>query len=720
MTVTVDFRDGDAVVWTRTADGVERERVAGYEPSLLVAGPTDAREHLAAWLGDDDRVAGTGTVERYRSLAAREPSSMLRVDLTRPDAAGPVARRVELEFEPAHCTPWDLRLYDVDLSPGFRFHLDTGRNPALEEDPVTLRIDLPEPALSARDAGGLRVEGNPLADDERDAVEELFDRLRATDPDVLVASSADLVPVVSRRAEALDVPFAWGRDSNGTNAAGDASPSVDESDPNERGWRRLAGENTYEGYGRVGHSPARYSIPGRAIVDRWNSFMWGKAGLDGLLYLVERSWRPIQEAGWASIGSVLTSMQIRHARARYVPAPWRPWEHERFKPVRTLHEADRGGVTLGSAVGYHEDVVELDFASLYPTIIREHNVSAETVRCDCCSRRDVPELGYGICDREGFLPNVLARLIDDRAGFKGAAVEGEEAAGAKADAIKWVLVSCFGYQGYRNAKFGRIECHEAINAIARDTLLDAKGALEAGGWEVLHAIVDSVWIREDEPGATPPEELAGAVSAAANVPLELESTYDWVCFVPKHDSNAGALTKYFGRKRDGSYRVRGIECRQRSTPAFVADAQRDLIRAVDAERSPRAVRDRLARHLRRLDGGDVDPADLVVTTRATRGPGEYEADTLTAAALDRHSHLGVGRSAGQSVRYVVVDDGARERGRVRLPFEEPGGYDEGFYRELLVRAAASVVSPFGWDRDRLDRELSSERDARLGSFGVRG
>ncbi|QLG26260.1 type B DNA-directed DNA polymerase [Halorarum halophilum] len=719
MTVTVDFRDGDAVVWTRSPNGLERERVADYEPSLFVAGPADARDHLATWLGGDDRVTGTGTAERYRSLAAREPTSMLRVDLGHPESAGPVARRVRREFEAANHPPGTLRLYDVDLSPGFRFHLDTGRNPSPEGDLVSLRVDLAEPALSAEDASGLRVGGEPLADDERDAVEALSARLAATDPDLLVLSSADAVPVVSGRAEALGVPFSWGRDLDG-DVPGPREPDVDGPDTDGRDWRKLAGENTFESYGRVGHSPARYSIPGRAILDCSNSFMWGKAGLEGLLYLVERSWRPVQEAGRASIGSILTSMQIRHARARYVPAPWRPWEPEQFKPMRTLHDADRGGVTLGPRVGYYEDVVELDFASLYPAIICEHNISAETVRCDCCDRADVPGIGYSICDREGFLPNVLDRLLRDRAGFKEDAAGGDEAAAARSDAIKWVLVSCFGYQGYRNAKFGRIECHEAINAIARDTLLDAKEALGTGGWEVLHAIVDSVWVRERAADSTPPEELAADVTAIADIPLELEATYDWVCFVPKRDSNAGALTKYFGRRRDGSYKFRGIECRQRSTPAFVADAQRDLIEAFDADRSPETVRDRLAGHLRRLERGDVDPADLVVTTRATKAPGEYRRDTLTAAALDRSSAAGVERSAGQSVQYVVVDDAARGRGRVRLPFEEFDGYDEGYYRDLLVRAAVSVVSPLGWDRSRLERELSAERDARLGSFGVRG
>ena len=45
-------------------------------------------------------------------------------------------------------------------------------------------------------------------------------------------------------------------------------------------------------------------------------------------------------------------------------------------------------------------------------------------------------------------------------------------------ALNWILVACFGYQGFSNAKFGRIKCHEAINAFAREILLTANN-----GWK---------------------------------------------------------------------------------------------------------------------------------------------------------------------------------------------------------------------------------------------
>jgi hypothetical protein len=117
--------------------------------------------------------------------------------------------------------------------------------------------------------------------------------------------------------------------------------------------------------------------------------------------------------------------------------------------------------------------------------------------------------------------------------------------------LKWILVACFGYQGFNNAKFGRIECHEAINAYAREILIAAKQRLEAGGWRVVHGIVDSIWVTPDpdvdDDDREDLEALATEITERVKIRLEHETHYDWVAFVPQRESDAGALTKYFGK-----------------------------------------------------------------------------------------------------------------------------------------------------------------------------
>jgi DNA polymerase I len=495
------------------------------------------------------------------------------------------------------------------------------------------------------------------------------------------------------------------------------------------GFQQLAGHSTYSSYGRVGHSPARYNVPGRVVLDHSKTFLLNAANLAGALDLVGRSWRPLQELAWASIGTVLTAIPVRAARERGVLVPWRAWRPELFKTARQLHAADRGGFTFAPNVGFHESVHELDFASLYPNVIVTRNVSPETVRCACHrGREDVPELGYCVCDRDGYLPDVLEPLVTDRADIKAELAETtdpdrREVLQGRADAIKWILVSCFGYQGFENAKFGRIEAHEAINAYARDVMLTAKERLEAGGWRVVHGIVDSVWVTraEDATNPTPLCELAGDVSEKVDIELEYEAEYDWVAFVPRREGSGGALTKYFGRVAgEERFKYRGIECRQDGTCPLVADAQRDLIRVLDGTRSPEAVCDRLARHLDSLRAGEVPPDDLTIVQRVSKPAGEYDRATRNAAALKRAERDGLPVHPGQRVRYVVVDDDAGTADRVRLAHELEAGtatrYDADCYADRLVRAAESVLSPLGWDESRIRRRLSGTRDARLGSF----
>jgi DNA polymerase I len=695
--VTVDARGETVVEWHRErgADTATPRTVTDYTPSLYVASPERRLETLAATLADDPPVTDTGMAE-WRTGLGETSQRLLRVDCERADEVRTVARRIR-ELSP---TPGTFRLFDVDLAPGFRYCLDRGLDPTPPADLRTVTARLPPRAIAEEDPTPLAIDGERVAEDAPGALRALADRLEAVDPDVLVVSHADVIPLLAEAATTHDVALTLGR---------------------RPGYDCLAAASTYVSYGDVGHSPARYAVPGRSVVAEDAAFVWDDGGVGGLRYLTRAARKPLQEVAHGSIGTILTAIEVRHARERGVLAPWNKWEPEEFTDAATLHAADRGGVTFSPDVGYHEDVHELDFASLYPAIICEYNISPETVRCDCHDTADVPGLGYSVCDRDGFLPDVLEPLIDRRAAAKErVATEGldpaerERLEGVSA-ALKWVLVSCFGYQGYRNAKYGRIECHEAINAHAQEILLDAKDRLEAGGWHVAHGIVDSLWVTASASDPTPLETLADRIESDARIPLDVEAAFEWVCFVPRRNSRAGALTRYFGRRADGTYKYRGIECRRRDTPSFVADVQRDLVAALDEHREPAAVCDQLTGHLARLRRGDVDPLDLVCRARISQPLESYDQETHTVAALRRARDAGMDRAPGQTVRYVVADDEASGRARVRLPFEATG-YDTAFYADQLLRATESVTAPLGWERDRIERYLRDDRNARLTAF----
>ena len=703
----IDYRDDGGVrMWETTENGAVATVDSDYHPTIYVGSDTwdtleEHRDHIDA----HPKVVDVDVVEK-RPGWRHDATDALEVQVSDIDAVDTVAPGIANMGRPG-----DLRLYNVDFSREFRYCLETDCSPIPQRELTTLEIEVPVTELSTSNAGfreatvnGQDIEGDPVL-----VLDTIVDRIQAIDPDVLIVSSAEVVAQLFATAEEHGVgPITVGR---------------------KPGFQKLAGQSTYESYGQVGHSPARYNVPGRVIIDRSNTFFLSETNLDGIIDLVERSGKPVQELGWASIGNVLTAMQIREARRRNVLVPWRSWRHEKFKTMSTLHEADRGGFTFAPDAGFHEDVHELDFSSMYPNIIVTRNISPETIRCDCHETDDVPGLGYSICENDGYLPDVLEPLIDDREEIKAELRETDDPdrrdeLQGRSDAIKWILVSCFGYQGFSNAKFGRIEAHEAINAFARDILLTAKERLEEAGWYVVHGIVDSIWVTpRDGVEQVPLQEVAATVTEEIGIELEYEAAYDWVAFVPMKDSEEGALTKYFGKKaeyRDDEdpYKFRGIELRQRSTCEWVADVQRDLVETLDEHREAEPVLEELRRHLDRLTAGAVDPERLVITNRVSKPLEEYSQSTRNVAALERRQAQGIEAHPGQDVEYVVVDDSKTSLERIRLATDNIEEYDIEFYRERAIGATASILSPIGTREEGIYSYLDQFNQPKIGSYSM--
>jgi DNA polymerase I len=344
----------------------------------------------------------------------------------------------------------------------------------------------------------------------------------------------------------------------------------------------------------------------------------------------------------------------------------------------------------------------------------------------------VPELGYSICEEKGYLVDVLQPIIDARDEIK-AEIRREsqrddpdqerlDALEGRSSALKWILVACFGYQGFSNAKFGRIECHEAINAFAREILLNTKERLEEGGWRVLHGIVDSIWVTPDPETADVDRDelrtLASKCTESTGIRLEHEAEYEWVAFVPQREREAGALTKYFGKiEGEDEFKIRGIEARQRSTPTFIEKVQRACLRRFDETRSPEAVIRVLQNAIYKLHTGAVDRDQLIERSRVSKPLKSYTQYTHNVAALERARDQEISIHPGQDIEYVVVDDEKSTRERVKLGHETIDSYDPGYYETELVRAVESILSPIGWEQTEIQQALDETKNSSLDGFG---
>ena len=65
---------------------------------------------------------------------------------------------------------------------------------------------------------------------------------------------------------------------------------------------------------------------------------------------------------------------------------------------------------------------------------------------------------------------------------------------------------------------------------------------------------------------------------------------------------------------------------------------------------------------------------------------------------------------------MVVEDKKSSRERVGLAHEEIETDDASYYETQLVRAVESLLSPLGWDRTEIRRELAETREANVTAF----
>jgi DNA polymerase-2 len=562
----------------------------------------------------------------------------------------------------------------------------------------------------------LRVRGTP--DGEAGVIRGLADTVSSIDPDFIFTSDGDsfVLPYLIYRAE-----------QNGMSLSLNREKGASLRRPNKKGV-------SYFSYGRIYFKPSAIKLLGRVHCDSENSFVWNESGMQGLYELARICRMPLHTAFRASIGKCLSSLQFYHATKRGMLVPWKPYIIEHPKSLAELMVADRGGMVFDPEVGVHEKVAEFDFVSLYPNIMRKCNISAETVRCRCCRQSPehnrVPELGCNICRMIGIVPTALKIVIRKRSQYKALmrrcnknaadhfAAE-KKAFDARQNALKWINVTSFGYLGFNNAKFGRIDSHQAVCAYDRKILKDALDVVYGRGFRFIHGIVDSLWLHKSDATIDEYLRLKEAIEKTTGFEINFEGEYKWIVFV--HSSGNEMLpvpNRYFGAFSEHNVKVRGIEARRHDTPEFLARFQAEIIDIVSRGRSAAEVRALMpevkkafAKYAEQLVQGNVPVEQLVFTKRLSKDWDRYaERNTVEHDAVMQLVREGRSLRAGEALSYIITQN--RRQGRdhagaeVRaVPVEFANGstpYDAKRYVELLKKTCDSITGPFGIDIYDLD------------------
>ncbi len=587
----------------------------------------------------------------------------------------------------------EREFFNVDLNLEHRYMVDKGISPvspvewnggwkkAPGEEYPDLRILSLDPSPRGNMHAPLELlvlNGENITGDEGTILEELNCTLKRYDPDVVLTRGGDtfVLPYLYYRGELSGVNLELGRE-----------PSL----------HLLREGRSHESYGRVIYRPNPQMLKGRIHIDADSSFMYSQGGLEGLLAVSRLSKIPPQKMARYSPGRAVDHMEMEVAMKRGYIIPWKRNMAEDFKPLGQLLLADRGGITMVPEVGIHRGVSKVDFASMYPSLIVRYNISPDTMGCTCGDHNVVPELGYRICrQKKGLIPRTIEPILEMRRNHK-AMSRGDDAHSRKADALKWLLVTCFGYTGYKKARFSKIEVHESITAYGRETLLKAAEIAQEMGYRVLHGIVDSLWLKGDPEHIS---QLLSRVNRATGIELEHEGDYSWVAFSPSRgNKTVGVPTRYFG-VLDGKLEVKGLHLRRHDTPPFFREVQMDMFEHLmdgDLDEGRKGCLDVVREARVKLLRGNVTLEELTFTKNYSGRSGLSD----VSAAHELYKEAGMPIRPGQKVRYVVKREGSRNPGeRVSIPHDPWDTYDRRFYEKYLFMIAEEVTAPMGlWRED---------------------
>ncbi|MGH9991777.1 MAG: DNA polymerase domain-containing protein [Nitrososphaera sp.] len=734
------LQQGGMACWIRQQDGsTVKLEDCGWSPSIYAA--ADYKADLNAILGDTDAmrlVKGHQFVRRQEKITDLDKIDVLKLTLCDSAKAPALARRIERlggRFG-------RFRLYNVDLLPAQSYFYQhdifplaycsvSTRNsrPAwdLKDDVWSTDYALPEfrslhlDAKIKKEPGRLPKFSDSIASiiirqgretreitgsSEADLLIGFESEVARIDPDFIFTDGGDsfLFPYLISRAEQNKVGLSLSRDRRMSLVR-----------PGREG-------TSYFSYGRIHFKPTTIRLHGRVHLDTQNSFIWDEAGLAGLYEVARICRMPLHTASRASIGKCMSSLQFYHATKKDILIPWKPMIAEHFKTYQELLVADRGGFIFEPEIGVHEKVAEFDFASLYPNIMMKKNLSAETVRCSCCpdSKERVPELGYNICEKRlGIVPISLEILIEKRKQYKklkekAADPNLRDIYDARQGSLKWILVTSFGYLGFNNAKFGRIDAHIAVCAFDRHVFLQASRIAERLGFRVLHGIVDSFWVQKRNSTIGDYMDLKRAIERETGFESSFEGVYKWIAFVHSRESGkVPVANRYFGTFEDGSIKIRGIEARRHDTPQFFVKFQTQILKIMargntvaEVKALMPQVKDLFRKYARLLMDRKVPIEELVFTKQISKDTSQHQdRNTIENDALGRLAGEGRPLKAGQVIKYVITD---YRRARRAIPLElvsEKTTYDHARYVELLAQVCSSVTDPFGYTPD-LDSEQS--------------
>ncbi len=367
----------------------------------------------------------------------------------------------------------------------------------------------------------------------------------------------------------------------------------------------------------------------------------------------------------------------------------------------------KGAKVVKPKPGVHFNVVVLDFASLYPSIIKEYNLSYETVRCPHpeCKVNVVPETSHWICTKRrgmsslliGFLRDIRVKWFKPKSKDKGLNDELRRWYSVVERALKVIINASYGVFGAEHFPFYCLPVAESTAAIGRHTIEATIRKAQELSMEILYGDTDSVFIKN--PQEKKISELIEWSQKALNVDLDVDKVYRYVAFSERKKN-------YLGVFKDGSVDIKGLTGRKRNSPQFIQKAFLQMVSVlsrVNSEQDFNEAKEEIERIARtcyvKIQRREFTLEDFAFRVQLTKPIKSYVKTTPQHVKAARQLlELGKEIKPGDIISFVKVKgkEGVRP---IELARKEE--IDTEKYKEYLRTTFEQVLDALGLDFDKI-------------------
>jgi DNA polymerase, archaea type len=355
-----------------------------------------------------------------------------------------------------------------------------------------------------------------------------------------------------------------------------------------------------------------------------------------LLVIIARIGRlPIDDVARLGVSQWIRSLLYFEHRRRNFLIPKREELQRRSEGVMSnaviKDKKYRGGLVVEPKEGIHFDVVVMDFASLYPSIIKVRNLSYETVRCthEDCKKNTIPGTNHWACTKKNGLTSlIIGSLRDLRVNYYKSLSKKETLTEDQrqqytvvSQALKVILNASYGVMGAEIFPLYFLPVAEATTAIGRHTILETIKKCEATGIEVLYGDTDSLFLKKPTP-----EQIKIVIEQAKKdhgVDLEIDKTYRY-CVLSNRKKN------YLGVTKSGKVDVKGLTGKKSHTPAFIKNLFYELVDILskvqtmdDFAKAKIDITEKISICGKKVEAKEIPLEDLTFNVMLSKAPSEY-------------------------------------------------------------------------------------------------